>query len=72
MNVKNGSEKYLPGPEILTKTSQNERVWFGNMNFGLYLGTCGMILKTIFMLHHELELMPVVLSTMNPINETNL
>ena len=33
-NANIGFEICAPGPEILTKMSQNMKVWFGDLNFG--------------------------------------
>ena len=35
-NAKNGFEKNASGPEILAKKSQNNEVWFGDLNFGTF------------------------------------
>ena len=67
-NAKIGFEKYAPGPEILTKTSQNMKVWFGYLNFGT---NCLISLDPVHIFQNRFlrwnrELKPIVLSTINP------
>ena len=71
-NANIGSQKYALGLEILTKTFEITRVWFGDLNFGTF---CLISLDSLhifqnWFLHWNRELEPVVLSTMSPINGT--
>ena len=72
-NAKNGFEKNASGPEILAKKSQNNEVWYGDLNFGTFspISWDPMRFFQNRFLRWNRELKPVVLSTMKPINGTN-
>ena len=70
--AKIGFEKFALGEEILAKTCKNMKVWFGNLNFGIFclIYQDSLHIFQKWFLHWNSELMPVILSTMNHQNGT--
>ena len=74
LKSKNGFKKCATGPEIFAKTSQNMPVWFGDLNFGTFwwISRDSLHIFQNRFLRWNRNLMPVILSTMNPLNRTKL